>query len=276
MKFTKAHGLGNDFILLDNRDNGLVELPALARRLCRRQTGIGADGLLLVQHSDVAAIRMRIFNSDGSEAEMCGNGIRCFAKYCRERGILQGESFSVETLAGIMEPRLITAADGTVTGVRVDMGPALLERRDVPMQGHGRCVDQEVMAGGRPYRVTSLRVGVPHTVLFVDDAADPAWMQLGAQLERHAAWPQHTNVNFVTVADAGAICLRTYERGCGATLACGTGACASAVASFLNGKTGRSVTVQLELGDLLVEYASDGRVYMTGPAEFSYEGEVAL
>ncbi len=274
MRFTKVHGLGNDFILLDGREE-THDYRALAPRLCHRQTGIGADGLLILEASETADVRMRIVNADGSEAEMCGNGIRCFAKYVYERGVVCEPAFSVETLAGIMRPALVLR-DGKVDGVTVDMGKPYLECAEIPVAGEGRCIDRALTVRGRSLRYTSVLVGVPHTILYVDDPTDPAWMDLGWDIEHASVFPKRTNVNFVCVTDEHTLVMRTFERGCGPTLACGTGACSAAVASYLNGKTGRSVDVKLELGSLHIDWAEDNHVYMTGPAEIVYTGEIGL
>ena len=274
MQFTKVHGLGNDFIVLDGRGESR-DYAALAKKLCYRQTGIGADGLLIILPGDKADIRMRIVNSDGSEAEMCGNGIRCFAKYVYERGILPQTEFDVETLAGIMRPKLVLE-NGRVSGVTVDMGEPYLECAQIPVVGEGRCIDRELKVQGRTLRYTTVLVGVPHTVIYVDDPTDQKWMELGWDIEHASVFPRRTNVNFAHVADDHTVILRTFERGCGPTLACGTGACGTAVASYLNGFTGRSVDVQIELGTLHIDWAEDNHVYMTGPAEIVYSGEIQL
>ncbi len=274
MHFTKVHGLGNDFILLDGRQISM-DYNAIAPRLCHRQTGIGADGLLIVLDSDKADVKMRIVNSDGSEAEMCGNGIRCFAKYVYECGIVDKTEFGVETLAGIMRPKLIVE-DGAVAGVTVDMGEPFLECRDIPVIGEGRCIDRELNVNGDVLRYTSVLLGVPHTMIYVDDPTSPKWMGMGWDIEHASIFPNRTNVNFVHVVDDHTVELRTFERGCGPTLACGTGACSTAVASALNGKTGREVDVKIALGTLHINWAEDNHVYMTGPAEIVFEGETNL
>ena len=274
MLFTKVHGLGNDFILLDGREQSL-DYAALAPRLCHRQTGIGADGLLIVEQSRVADIRMRIVNEDGSEAEMCGNGIRCFGKYVYEQGIVRKDSFGVETLAGVMRP-LLVLQNGEVAGVTVDMGEPYLECAEIPVVGEGRCVDRELTVQGQRLRYTTVLVGVPHTTIYVDDPTDPKWMGLGWDIEHANVFPKRTNVNFARVLDERTVVVRTFERGCGPTLACGTGACSVAVASFLNGLTGRSVDIQIELGALHIDWAEDNHVYMTGPAAIVYTGEIKL
>ena len=272
MKFTKMHGLGNDFLVIDARGMGGADFIALAPALCHRQTGVGGDGLLLVLNSDAADIRMRIINSDGSEAEMCGNGIRCFAKYVYEQGIVKKTAFSVETLAGVMRPALLIE-DGVVTGVRVDMGKPFLNCEEIPVEGTGRCIDRELTVNGQTLRFTSVLVGVPHTMIFVDNLTKVDIAGLGNAVEHAPVFPRRTNVNFVEVVDDHTVRARTWERGCGRTLACGTGACSTAVACALTGRTGRSVDVQIELGTLHIDWAADDHVYMSGPAEVSFVGE---
>ncbi|HWP21920.1 MAG TPA: diaminopimelate epimerase [Candidatus Cryosericum sp.] len=274
MRFTKVHGLGNDFILLDGRKETL-DYNALAVRLCHRQTGIGADGLLILLESKTADLRMRIINADGSEAEMCGNGIRCFAKYAFECGIVNKTEFSVETLAGVMRPKL-TVNGGVVTGVTVDMGEPFLQCEEIPVAGTGTCIDREIVINGEPLRYTSVLVGVPHTTIFVDDPTDKKWMNMGWDIEHASVFPKRTNVDFAHVVNDHTVILRTFERGCGPTLACGTGACGTAVACALNGKTTRSVDVNIALGTLHIDWAEDNHVYMTGPAEIVFEGEIKL
>jgi diaminopimelate epimerase len=274
MQFTKVHGLGNDFILIDGR-NETLDFRALAPRLCHRQTGIGADGLLIIENSDIADIRMRIVNEDGSEAEMCGNGIRCFAKYAYEQGIVRSSEFAVETLAGVMRPKLVLE-DGVAKAVTVDMGEPYLECAEIPVAGEGRCVDRELTVQGQQLRFTTVLVGVPHTVIYVDDPTDKKWMALGWEIEHASVFPRRTNVNFARALDDHTLVMRTFERGCGPTLACGTGACSAAVASFLNGLTGRSIDVMIELGTLHIVWAEDNHVYMTGPAEIVFSGEIKL
>ena len=271
MKFQKMHGLGNDFILFDDLDPLKYDLPALAVKLCNRHQGIGADGIILILPSEIAEVRMRIINSDGSEANMCGNGIRCFAKYVYDSQINKTQSFTIETGAGIMIPELIVE-NGNVLFVRVNMGTPVLERAAIPMTGaSGQVIDEVFHIAGKSYRITSLLMGVPHTMVFVDDLSQTDIVTIGREIEKHPFFPEGTNVNFVQVINDHEIKVRTWERGAGSTLACGTGSCAAAVAAFLNGKTGREVTVHLTLGDLLIEW-TDGTVYMTGTAEHVFEG----
>lgn len=275
MKFQKMHGLGNDFILMDEIDPMKYDLPALAIKMCDRHQGIGADGIILILPSDIADVKMRIINSDGSEANMCGNGIRCFAKYVYDNQINTAKSFTIETGAGVMIPELIIE-DGKVLFVKVNMGAPFLERSTIPMIGAaGKVINEPLEIAGKIYNITSLLMGVPHTMVFVDDLDQTDIITIGRQIEKNPAFPQGTNVNFVEVINDHEVKMRTWERGAGSTLACGTGSCATAVASFLNAKTGKEVTVHLTLGDLLIEWI-DGIVYMTGTANHVFEGEIAI
>ena len=274
MTITKMHGLGNDFIVIDNREEALNG-PALAKKLCARRLSVGADGLLLVENSRVADIRMRIINADGSEAEMCGNGIRCFARFVYDAGIVGKSAFSVETLAGIMRPSLILE-QGAVRGVRVDMGMPSFAAEDVPVAAkEGNTLRRTIEAAGKTLTISSLRMGVPHTVVPVEGAVSFADLPvLGPAVETHPIFPQKTNVNFAKLVDTDTIEVRTWERGAGPTLACGTGSCATACAYYAQGKVGRQVTIRLAAGSLLIDIAQDGRVFMTGPAEYVFTGEL--
>lgn len=278
MRFTKVHGLGNDFVMLDDRGGAISsshDVSALAVRLCHRQAGIGGDGIILVCDSDSCDIRMRIINNDGSEAEMCGNGIRCFAKYVYERGIVTKPELTVETLAGVIRPKLIFEG-GKITGIKVDMGVPSFERAAIPMLGEGECMPGELTIDGKKLEICSMLMGVPHTMVFVEDATDCDMLRVGALVQNDPVFPRKTNVNFVQVIDDRTLRVRTYERGCGPTLTCGTGSSATAVATFLTGRTGREVDIQLELGTLHIEYNENGRVYMTGPAELVFSGEYSI
>lgn len=275
MKFQKMHGLGNDFILLNEIDPSKFDLTALAIRLCDRHQGIGADGIILILPSDIADVKMRIINSDGSEANMCGNGIRCFAKYVYDNQIIRDKSFTIETGAGIMIPELIVE-DGKVIFVKVNMGAPVLERSAIPMIGQpGRVINELFHVSDHEIRITSMLMGVPHTMVFVDNADATDIVSLGREIEKDPLFPLKTNVNFVQLINDHEIKVRTWERGAGSTLACGTGSCAAAVASFLIGKTGKEVTVHLTLGDLLIEWIDD-TVYMTGTANHVFEGEIMI
>ena len=272
MQFWKLHGLGNDFIALDGRDCAGKDYTELAKTLCHRRTGIGADGLIVAENSSTADIRMRIINSDGSEAEMCGNGIRCFAKYLYESGILQKQTMEIETLGGRMRP-VLTIENGLVTLVRVEMGMPLFDCSEIPAVGSGTCIEKTITVLGQEWTVTSLRIGVPHTMLFVEnlDAVDIA--SIGPAIEHADLFPERTNVNFVQPIDENTVRLATWERGCGQTLCCGTGSASTAVAACLVGKTGRKVEVQVALGSLFIDWAEDGSVSMTGPAEVICKGD---
>ena len=275
MVFQKMHGLGNDFILMNGIEPSNFNLQELAIKLCDRHQGIGADGIILILPSEIADVKMRIINSDGSEANMCGNGIRCFAKYVYDNQINTAKSFTIETGAGIMVPELITE-NGKVLAVKVNMGSPDLERSAIPMTGAaGTVINEPLTVSGKEYHITSMLMGVPHTVVFVDHLNNTDIVTIGRQIEKNPLFPKGTNVNFVEVINDHEIKMRTWERGAGSTLACGTGSCASAVASCLIGKTGRTVTVHLTLGDLLIEWI-DGTVYMTGSANHVFEGEVAI
>ena len=275
MKFQKMHGLGNDFILMDEIDPSKYDLAALAIKLCDRHQGIGADGIILILPSEITDVKMRIINSDGSEADMCGNGIRCFAKYVYDNHINTATSFTIETGAGIMIPELIIE-DGKVLFVKVNMGAPHLERSAIPMTGAaGNVINESINIEGRDYKITSMLMGVPHTIVFVNHFDESKILSIGRLIEKHPSFPQGTNVNFVEVLNNHEINVRTWERGAGRTLACGTGSCASAVAASLNGLTGKEVTVHLALGDLLIEWI-DGTVYMTGSANHVFEGIVEI
>ncbi len=272
MKFYKVHGLGNDFVLFDGRDVENVDWNKLTVKVCDRHTGIGADGTLILLNSAIADVRMRIINADGSEAEMCGNGIRAFSRYCFENGVVHGTEFSVETGAGIMRPRIILK-NGRVDGVRVDMGEPLLDAKDVPVKVDGRAIGLLLIENDRTFSYTAVRVGVPHTIVFVDPLDESDVPKYGPLIEHDPLFPERTNVDFVEVLSRERVKMRTWERGCGCTLACGTGACSAAVACVLNDKTGRSVAVEIELGTLLIEWSeTDNHVYMTGPAEIVFSG----
>lgn len=277
MKFLKVHGLGNDFILLEKEAYLGKNLSDLSIRLCNRNLGIGADGLLLVvepQNKD-ADIGMRIINSDGSEAEMCGNGIRCFARYVYERGLINKESFSIETKAGIMRPKL-NIHNGNIISVQIDMGKVILNRTAIPVLGAGDNVINEpiTLLDGTRVMITTVLMGVPHTVIFVKEITESLVCELGAKIEKATIFPKHTNVNFVIIKNQHEIIVRTWERGAGATLACGTGCCASVVAACLNGYLNHKAIVHVQEGDLEIEYLQNGHVLMTGPTKFVYEGNL--
>ena len=273
--FTKMHGLGNDFVLIDGRTLGDLDWAEMARQVCRRHTGVGADGILLLLDSDKADVRMRIINSDGSEAEMCGNGIRCLCRYAYEHGVVQKTAIRVETLAGIMQPS-VNLIGGEFLSVTVDMGVPFIDPQDVPVSTNEVCINQPLHVLGETFRVTSVLTGVPHTTVFVEDLDSVDIATFGCAIEHAPIFPRRTNVDFVTVRDAHNIEMRTWERGCGRTLACGTGACGAVVACVLNDRTSRSVDVHIQLGVLHVDWKEDNHVYMTGPAAVSFTGELVF
>jgi len=277
LRFTKMHGIGNDFVLVNALTDPPAEsaLPEISRRLNDRKFGIGGDGLILILPSKIAEFKMRMFNPDGSEAEMCGNGIRCFAKYVFDRKMISEPQVKVETLAGVKVLKLLTRS-GKVEQVRVDMGAPRLLRSEIPMRGddNGRVIAEGLKCEGRRFEITAVNMGNPHVVIFEDNIDTAALARYGHAIEHHKSFPQRTNVHFVTVCGMGEIIARTWERGAGITLACGTGACACVVASILNNRTNRSVEVHLPGGDLRIEWTGDNRVMMTGPAEEVFEGDI--
>ena len=278
MEFRKMHGLGNDFVIVEEKMlPRAVNLKDLAIQVCDRHFGIGADGLIIIRPSDKEDLRMQILNSDGSEPEMCGNGIRCFAKYAYEEGLVSKTKMAVETLAGPIFPQLILR-EGQVVSVKVDMGDPRLTPRDIPADFDSeRIVSQPLKAAGKDYLVTCVSMGNPHCVVFTPAIEDIKLEEWGLALCTHPAFPKQTNVEFVQVVDKNHIIMRVWERGAGETLACGTGACASVVACVLNGKTERNVTVSLAGGDLDIEWDADtGRIFMTGPAENVFQGTFLL
>lgn len=320
IRFIKMHGLGNDFILIDclskecearfpvyknRQEGGYHSLSDLAKKLCHRRFGIGADQLLLLFDSDIADFRMIIFNADGSEVEMCGNGIRCLAKYIWDRKLADKSILSIETLAGIIKP------EKSDDMVRVDMGEPVFEPERIPVNIHikkstvnshqsldenidrwpltsdkglrsssishqSMIIDYPLQIADREFKITCVSMGNPHTVIFIEDSADFSVAYYGAQIETHPLFPRRTNVEFVQILNNKEIRMRVWERGAGETAACGTGASAAAVASSIKGLTGRSVTVHLSGGDLFIDWAGDNHVYMTGPAVEVYEGSIEV
>lgn len=273
MKFWKMHGLGNDYVVIDNRKGAIPNevIPELARKLCERRFSIGADGLLLVSDSAKADVKMRIFNADGSEAEMCGNGIRCFAKYCYENNITRKLDFTVETLAGTKRVWL-TVRNDQIRSVRVDMGTPIFERNKMSMTGEGTWINENLLVDGENYKATCLSTGNPHCVIFVDNTDDFPVCVIGPKIENNHLFPQRTNVEFAQVINNNEIKVRVWERGCGETLACGTGACAAVVAGKRLGIVENKVTVRLLGGNLEVEYTD--RMFLSGPAERVFEGKL--
>lgn len=276
--FTKMHGLGNDFILIDciNQPE-LINLnyENLSKKLCHRRFGIGADQILLLCLSETADFRMKIFNADGGEVEMCGNGIRCFAKYIWDRGFSNKDILAVETLAGIIKPE--RAGDL----VRVDMGKPIFEPEKIPVKlllSNDRIIDYPLQIRDRQFKITCISMGNPHAVIFLDeDISDFPVAVYGPEIEHHHIFPKRSNVEFVNVKSKTELFMKVWERGSGETMACGTGASATGVAAMLKGLTDRKVTVHLSGGDLIIEWSeSSDNVYMTGPAEEVFEGRIKI
>ena len=274
-EFTKWQGCGNDFVLFDCRQDVPADYAKLAQQVCDRHYGVGADGILVVLPSDCADFRMRIFNTDGSEAEMCGNGIRCFARYIYDFGLTDKTCFTVETGAGVLVPEIILE-NGQVTGVKVDMGEPHLLGEEIPVTGFDgqRVIDEPLTVDGKTYKMTAVSMGNPHCVIFVDDAENFPIYELGRQFESHALFPKKTNTEFVEVKDRRHVRMRVWERGAAVTLACGTGSCATVVAGILNDKLDREAEVQLDGGRLIVKWAENNHVFMTGPAELVFSGKL--
>jgi diaminopimelate epimerase len=275
LEFTKMHGIGNDFIMVNAIKQPIEEkeLPQLARKMNDRKFGVGGDGLILILQGEKAPFRMRMFNPDGSESEMCGNGIRCFAAYLQERGLAQEQTIDVETGAGNLQLQIIQNGVGTKY-VRVNMGIAKLTRAEIPMKGQPqeKAIGFDVNIDQQTFKATAVSMGNPHCVIFVQEANAIPLEQWGPVIENHPDFPNRTNVHFAQIVAPNEIIQRTWERGAGATLACGTGACAVLVAAVENGLTERKATVHLPGGDLEIEYLTDGTVFKTGPAQTVFDG----
>ena len=276
VKFTKMHGAGNDYIYVDTLLYSIPDPSAAAIKWSAPHTGIGSDGLVLIGKPSItsgADFSMRIFNADGSEAMMCGNASRCIGKYLYERKLTNNTEIKLETLSGVKTLRLHLAAGGTVESVTVDM---LEPRLHVPEQYDESCLG-ELSASFRKFRGTFVSMGNPHFVTFVDDIDTIDSARYGSEMEHDAAFPQRCNIEFAQVMPDGTIRTRVWERGSGITMACGTGACATAVAAQITGRAQNKSTIKMDGGTLLIEWnADDGHVYMTGPAEFVFDGEIAL
>lgn len=278
MKFTKMHGLGNDFVMVkeENLPSNMA-LDKLSIAICDRHFGVGADGLIIACPSDESDIRMRIINSDGSEAEMCGNGIRCFAKFVYEENIVKKTTMTVETLAGTMIPVLNMVKD-EIDSVTVDMNEPRLAGRIIPVDSDlEQIVDHGLDVDGEEKRVTCVSMGNPHCIMFVKDIHEIPLTTLGPIMEKHAFFPNKTNVEFVEVLGEHEIAMRVWERGASETLACGTGACATLVSSVLNKKSARDAVIHLAGGDLHIRWSKeDNHVYMTGPADKVFTGNYII
>jgi diaminopimelate epimerase len=275
LHFTKMHGTGNDYIYVDATAAPVAAPPALARRLSPRRTGVGSDGLILIRPSTVAACRMEMYNADGSRGEMCGNGIRCVAKFAYEHGIARANPMTVETDCGVKTLELTLAGD-RVAAVTVDMGPPILDGPAIPVAAEGRVIDHALTVDGATHVVTCVSMGNPHCVIFHPgiDALDLE--AIGPRFERHPFFPRRVNTEFVEVVTPAEVRMRVWERGSGETLACGTGACAVVVAGALTGRTGRRAAVHLRGGDLDVAWGDDDHVRMRGDAVEVFEGTVEV
>lgn len=279
--FVKMQGLGNDFILINCKSFPPPEgfdIPAFAKKVCHRRFGVGADQLLLLYPSSKADFKMRVFNADGGEVEMCGNGIRCLARYIWDRRFSKKETLAIETLAGIIRP------EDRGELVKVDMGEPIFDPEKIPMSikfTSFPVVDYPVQIKGREFRITCISMGNPHAVIFLsikdgEELSNFSVPAYGPEIERHPLFPKKTNVEFVDIESETELSIRVWERGAGETMACGTGASAAGVASMLKGLTRRAITVHLRGGDLFIEWAENNHVYMTGPASEVFEGRIRI
>lgn len=277
MKFTKMHGIGNDYVYVNCFEESVKNPAEVSKFVSDRHFGIGSDGLILISPSAIADFRMNIYNADGSQAEMCGNGIRCVAKYVYDYGLTDKTEISVETLAGIKYLRL-QVEDGKVASVEVNMGAPILEPKEIPVAvEESPVVNVPVEVKGKIYHMTCVSMGNPHAIIFMDNVKDLDIEAIGPYFENHTVFPKRTNTEFVEVLDRNTVNMRVWERGSDETLACGTGACATTVACILNDKTENEVTVHLLGGDLKIRWDREAnQVYMTGPATVVFDGEITL
>jgi diaminopimelate epimerase len=278
MKFIKMHGAGNDYVYVNCFAEKVEHPEQVAIKVSNRNFGIGSDGLILIMPSTKADVRMRMFNSDGSESEMCGNGIRCVAKYAYDHGIVNSKEITAETGAGILTLQLFTNGQNKVDRVRVNMGKPRLKRSEIPMNGTDcdKVVKEPLNILHTTFQITCASMGNPHCVIFVDDVASFQVEKYGPLIENHELFPRRTNVEFVQIISSTEVRQRTWERGAGETLACGTGASAVCVAGVLNGLTENKILNHLSGGDLELEWADDGNLYMTGGAVEVFSGEMNI
>lgn len=278
MKFTKMHGCGNDYVYVNCFEEKIENPHAAAKFVSDRHFGIGSDGMICIHPSDKADFRMAMYNSDGSEGAMCGNGVRCIAKYVYDYGLTDKTRITIETKGGIKELDL-TVEDGKVTWVNVDMDAPVLDAEKIPVNydEEKQVIDKPVIVDGREYRITCISMGNPHGVVFVDSVDDLEIERLGPMFENHPMFPDRVNTEFIEVIDDHTVKMRVWERGSGETLACGTGACASAYACYINKKTGKNVLVHLLGGDLQIKYDEEKHtIFMKGPATKVFDGEIDL
>ena len=277
MKFTKMHGLGNDYVYVNCFEEKIDNPPAVARFVSDRHFGIGSDGLIMINPSKTADFEMEMYNADGSRGEMCGNGIRCVAKYVYDYGLTDKTQISVETLGGIKYLDL-TVEEGKVSLVKVDMGKPKLEADLIPIiSEREQVIDEPIEVDGKEYHMTGVSMGNPHAVIYVDDVKGLDLEKIGPKFENHERFPKRINTEFVHCIDRQTVEMRVWERGSGETLACGTGACAVAVSSILNNLTDTQVTVKLLGGDLQIEWDREkDRIFMTGPATVVFDGVIDI
>ena len=270
LEFTKMHGAGNDFVFVDCLEKKIDHLDVIAKKLCDRRFGIGADQLLTIRPPKIADFKMEIYNADGSQVEMCGNGIRCFAKYVYDHGITQKRELEVETLAGIVRPRIVGKL------VEVDMGAPILDGRKIPVNAEGEIKNLPLMVDGKRFEITCVSMGNPHCVVYLEEIDSLDLEKLGPKFEHHAFFPKRVNTEFIKILSRGEVQMRVWERGAGETWACGTGASAVCVAGVITDRTDRELTIHLKGGDLLIDWRDDNRVYMTGGAEEVFHGVVEI
>lgn len=276
MEFTKMEGLGNDYIYFNCLDNEIESPEKLSIKLSNRHFGVGGDGIILIMKSDKADFRMRMFNADGSEGQMCGNASRCIGKYVYEKGLTTKEEITLETLAGIKYLKL-QLEEKKVISVEVNMGKAILESKKIPvLSNKEKVINEKVCIASKDYNITCVSMGNPHCIVFLDKIDDLDLEKIGPAFENDKMFPERTNTEFIEVIDKSTIKMRVWERGSGETMACGTGACAASVAAVLNGycEIGKEITVKLLGGDLKINYLPDQTVYMTGPCKFVFEGRI--
>ena len=278
IKFTKMHGIGNDYIYINCFEQKIDDPQTLARRMSPRRTSVGSDGLILICPSDTADAKMRMFNMDGSEGKMCGNGIRCVGKYLYDNGIAKKNVITVETLSGIKTLK-IEAKNGKAEFITVDMGKPCLTPRDIPVIFDGeRMVNEPLQVMGKEYRITAVSMGNPHAVVFCDEVQGLDLEKIGPFFENAPIFPERVNTEFIRIISGAELEMRVWERGSGETFACGTGACAAVAAAVLNGhcKRGEKITVKLKCGNLMITYAENSHIYMCGAAEKVYDGVYEL
>ncbi|MCR5692086.1 MAG: diaminopimelate epimerase [Eubacterium sp.] len=278
MKFTKMHGTGNDYVYVNGFEEEIPDPSQVSIQVSDRHFGIGSDGLIIIAPSEVADCRMRMYNADGSEGAMCGNGIRCVAKYAYDHGIVNKEKIQVETKSGIKTLDL-TVENGKVTYVKVNMGQAILKPADIPVKAEGETfISKPLEVEGKTYQATCVSMGNPHCVIFTEGIDDLDLEKIGPSFENHPLFPDRINTEFVEVIDSKTIRMRVWERGSGETISCGTGTCAATVAAVLNGFCERDQEVQVQIrgGELYDTYMTSGEVFMRGPATTVFDGEIDL